>query len=305
MSTEIGKNNKEPLDETLSVGNTTANGQQILAENGGGLLDLRFATDGLVLLCNDVTGIYSAVVLNKTSKTIQISQGDGVTAGLWYTEVTEDSCAFRHSSADAYSSIDPSSIQHLDISNHFISTVHAIAVFSAATLDRTSNGGDLAVIINSGNNPEISTYKAGVERSVICGGRGIECNTDDTLYCNQISLQFPLNTFNTFLRPSAATSDVTASIQPVSGTLAYLNDIAISQFAVNLDSAEATVTRVFSGGRTTFTVTHTANSLDIKPEVFRLSDGRTISWRIERTSVSTVECSRAGNVADGLFRFLI
>jgi len=146
MSTEIGGNNKEPLDETLDIGNTTANGQQIEAENGGGLLDLRFAsTNGLVVLANDVAGLHGAVVLNKASSVIQISQGDGVTPGLWYTEVTDDSCAFRHSSADAYSSIDASSIQHRDISNHLISTIHAIAVFSA-NVDQTSNGGDIAVL---------------------------------------------------------------------------------------------------------------------------------------------------------------
>ena len=51
-------------------------------------------------------------------------------------------------------------------------------------------------------------------------------------------------------------------------------------FDVDLDSAESTVTRVFAGGRTTFTVTHSLGTLDVKPEVFRLSDGRTINWRI-------------------------
>jgi len=76
-------------------------------------------------------------------------------------------------------------------------------------------------------------------------------------------------------------------------------------FAVDLDSAESSVTRVFAGGRTTFTVTHNLNTLDLKPEVFRLSDGRSIGWRRERTGVNTVEVSRTGNVADGLFRILI
>ena len=76
-------------------------------------------------------------------------------------------------------------------------------------------------------------------------------------------------------------------------------------FAVDLDSAEATVTRVFAGGRTTFTVTHSLGTLDVKPEVYRLSNGRTVGWRIERTGVNTVEASRNGNVADGLFRITI
>ena len=76
-------------------------------------------------------------------------------------------------------------------------------------------------------------------------------------------------------------------------------------FNIDLDSAEASVTRVFAGGRTTFTVTHNLNTLDIKPEVFRLSDGRTIAWREERTGVNTVEVSRNGNIANGLFRLVI
>jgi len=76
-------------------------------------------------------------------------------------------------------------------------------------------------------------------------------------------------------------------------------------FAVDLDSAESSVVRAVAGGRTTFTVTHNLNTLDLKPEVFRLSDGRTIGWRVERTGVNTVDVSRNGNIADGLFRLVI
>jgi len=76
-------------------------------------------------------------------------------------------------------------------------------------------------------------------------------------------------------------------------------------FAVDLDSAESTVSRVFAGGRTTFTVTHSLNTLDINPGVFGLSDGRTVGWRTERTGVNTVEVSRNGNISDGIFRIVI
>jgi hypothetical protein len=76
-------------------------------------------------------------------------------------------------------------------------------------------------------------------------------------------------------------------------------------FAVDLDSAESSVTRVVAGGRTTFTVTHNLGTLDIKPVVFRLSDGRNIGWRVERTGVNTVDVSRNGNIADSLFRLVI
>ena len=83
------------------------------------------------------------------------------------------------------------------------------------------------------------------------------------------------------------------------------NGVAALSFAVDLDSAEASVTRVFAGGRTTFTVTHNLNTLDVKPQVYRLSDGRTIGWRVERTGVNTVDVSRNGNIANGLFRAVI
>jgi hypothetical protein len=76
-------------------------------------------------------------------------------------------------------------------------------------------------------------------------------------------------------------------------------------FAVDLDSAESSVARAFAGGRTTFTITHNLGTLDLKPEVFRLSDGRTLGFRVERTGVNTVEASRNGNIADGLFRLVI
>lgn len=76
-------------------------------------------------------------------------------------------------------------------------------------------------------------------------------------------------------------------------------------FNVDLDSTIGSVTRAVGGGRTTFTITHNLNTLDLQVQVFRLSDGRGINWRIERTGVNTIEASRAGTVADGLFRILI
>ena len=80
---------------------------------------------------------------------------------------------------------------------------------------------------------------------------------------------------------------------------------ALLSFNIDLDSAEASVSRVFAGGRTTFTITHNLNTLDLIVQVFRLSDGRGINWRIERTGVNTIEASRAGTVANGQFRILI
>jgi len=89
-----------------------------------------------------------------------------------------------------------------------------------------------------------------------------------------------------------------------SGTDIILGGVSLV-FNVDLDSAEASVTRAVAGGRTAFTITHSLNTLDLQAQVFRLSDGRGINWRIERTGVNTIDASRAGTVADGLFRILI
>jgi len=92
--------------------------------------------------------------------------------------------------------------------------------------------------------------------------------------------------------------------QGKNGIIAHLSDLK-PDFNVDLDESEVSVSRVFAGGRTTFTVTHSLNTIDVKPVVFRLSDGRNIGWRIERTGVNTVDVSRNGNIANGLFRLVI
>jgi len=68
-----------------------------------------------------------------------------------------------------------------------------------------------------------------------------------------------------------------------------------SNFNIDLDSSESSVVRVFAGGRTTYTITHTLNSLDVTAQTFRLSNGRTVGLRIERTGVNTIDISRSGN----------
>lgn len=107
-------------------------------------------------------------------------------------------------------------------------------------------------------------------------------------------------------------SKADSALQPGDNVSELVNDAGYitasslkPSFNVDLDSGEPTVTRVFAGGRTTFTVTHSLNTLDIKPGVFRLSDGQTIGWRIRRTGVNTVEARRNGNIADGDYRMVI
>lgn len=79
----------------------------------------------------------------------------------------------------------------------------------------------------------------------------------------------------------------------------------VRKLYINLDSAESSVTRATAGGRTIFTITHNFNTKDVLDRVYRISDDRRINWRIETPTVNTLEASRAGTVADGLFRILI
>ena len=79
----------------------------------------------------------------------------------------------------------------------------------------------------------------------------------------------------------------------------------VRKLYINLDSAESSITRATAGGRTIFTITHNFNTKDVLDRVYRISDDRRINWRIETPTVNTLEASRAGTVADGLFIILI
>lgn len=77
------------------------------------------------------------------------------------------------------------------------------------------------------------------------------------------------------------------------------------KFAVDLDSAEASVGRVFAGGETTFTITHGLNTTDVQVEVFRISNGKTVLGDYVRTGANTIDVVGNGNIADGTFRVVI
>ncbi len=78
------------------------------------------------------------------------------------------------------------------------------------------------------------------------------------------------------------------------------------KFAVDLNGAgEATVTRTFAGGKTTWTVTHSLNTLDIQVEVKEISTGETVETDVVSNGVNAVDIVVNGNKADGLYRVVI
>ena len=151
---------------------------------------------------------------------------------------------------------------------------------------------------------------------------------DDSTTTNKFATQEQLDQIATNVTNILLKRNLTAqknSIEDDSGDLQLVGDVAspgsnkyygtdssgargwqpVLNFNIDLDSTLAAVTRAVAGGRTTYTVTHNLNTLDVIVQVYRVSDGRGINWRIERTGVNTVEASRAGTVTDGDFRILI
>ena len=84
-----------------------------------------------------------------------------------------------------------------------------------------------------------------------------------------------------------------------------LVDDKVNRFSIDLDSSEISVTRTVSGGRTTFTITHNFNSLDVIAQVYRISNSRDVGWRIQRNGVNELEASRAGTISDAEYRIVI
>lgn len=78
------------------------------------------------------------------------------------------------------------------------------------------------------------------------------------------------------------------------------------KFAVNLDGAgEASVVRTFAGGKTTWTVTHSLNTLDVQTEVKEIATGETVGTDVIENTINSTDIIVNGNVADNLYRVVI
>lgn len=85
----------------------------------------------------------------------------------------------------------------------------------------------------------------------------------------------------------------------------FANQQGVVKFAVDLDSADPNVTRVFSGGQTTFTVTHNLNTTDTIQSVKEIATGEEVIAEIDNTGANTMDVIFNGNKADGVYRITI
>jgi len=99
----------------------------------------------------------------------------------------------------------------------------------------------------------------------------------------------------------AGTND-TDAVTPLKLVTFLANNGYIKKYAVNLDNAEGTVTRVFAGGETTFTVVHSLGSVDILPAIKEISTGDMWVTTVKTVDANTHDVVFNGNVADGVFR---
>ena len=85
-----------------------------------------------------------------------------------------------------------------------------------------------------------------------------------------------------------------------------INAGVATKFAVDLDGAgEASVTRSFAGGQTTWTVTHSLNTLDVQTEVKEVATGETVGTDVIENTVNSTDIIVNGNVADGVYKVVI
>ncbi|NRA78942.1 MAG: hypothetical protein HRU18_12090 [Pseudoalteromonas sp.] len=77
------------------------------------------------------------------------------------------------------------------------------------------------------------------------------------------------------------------------------------KFAVDLSSVDPNVTRTFSGGQTTFEVTHSLNTLDTIVQIKRISDNKQFQAEIINNTVNTVQAIGNGNITNGIYRITV
>ncbi len=79
----------------------------------------------------------------------------------------------------------------------------------------------------------------------------------------------------------------------------------VAKFAVDLDSAEVTVSRVFAAGKTTFSVNHGLGQDDFNDSGEEISTLEKVVLPVDIVDSNNVNIVINGNVANGIYRFTI
>jgi hypothetical protein len=109
----------------------------------------------------------------------------------------------------------------------------------------------------------------------------------------------------TQVETDAGTND-TNIVTPLKLATYVANKNITAKFAVDLDGAgEASVTRVFAGGVTTFTVVHNLAEADVQIEVKEIASGEQILASVDTVDANTVDIAFNGTIADDVYRVVV
>lgn len=79
----------------------------------------------------------------------------------------------------------------------------------------------------------------------------------------------------------------------------------VKKFSVDLNDALGTVVRVFGGGETTYTVTHSLNTLNVQAVVYLKATNAEHQWEVIVVDANTVDVKANGNSTDNTYRIVI
>jgi len=100
-------------------------------------------------------------------------------------------------------------------------------------------------------------------------------------------------------------TDAARAITPatLAGVLSGLSFPTV--FGVDLNNALGTVTRVFAGGQTTYTVAHAQNLTNFQSEIKEISSGEKVIADVITVDANTVDVKFNGNSTDNTFNLVL
>lgn len=226
----------ENLAQTLDIGNFTTNGQQIVAQNGESFIDLRFFNqDNFLVIANGALGSKAALAFTDVNAVIRFMQN------VLSISEQQTSLLFQQTSNENYTLIGIQGITSSDVATYSAPSGIVIVDNSLDDKEFSAQAAQIVSLI-SGTNSELSAGNQNVRNTVLVGGKGITAKTDNTAYCNQVSIQESGNIWdNIVIYPTSATQDNTHTLQNKSGTLAHLSDTLTGNYTEKWTQYSATM----------------------------------------------------------------